>query len=49
MKLYIVIAFDPKDGPYAACSNTCEGEAACSATDHAIETGHRTRIIMVEI
>jgi len=49
MKLYIVIAFDPEDGPYAACSDTCEGEATCSASELTHETGHRTRIIMVEI
>ena len=49
MKLYIVIAFDPDDGPYVATSNTCEGEAGCSASDVAHETGHKTKIIMVEV
>lgn len=49
MKLYIVIAFEPEDGPYVACSDTCQGEAACSASEHAHETGHKTRIITVEV
>lgn len=49
MKLYIVIAFDPEDGPYVATSDTCEGEAACSASELTHETGHKTIIKMVEI
>ena len=49
MKLYIVIAFDPEDGPYVATSDTCEGEAGCSASDVTHETGHKTKIVMVEV
>jgi hypothetical protein len=49
MKLYIVIAYDPDDGPYAACCNTCEGEAACSASEITHETGFKTKIKMVEV
>jgi hypothetical protein len=49
MKLFIVIAIDPEDGPYVATSNTCEGEAACSASELTHETGHKTTIKMVEI
>ena len=49
MKLFIVIAFDPEDGPYVATSNTCEGEAGCSASEVTQETGHKTKIKMIEV
>jgi len=49
MKLFIVIVFDPEDGPYVASSDPCQGEATCSASEITHETGYKTKVKMVEI
>jgi hypothetical protein len=49
MILYVVIVYDPEDGPYVATCNTCEGEAGCSASEITHETGYKTKIKIVEV